>query len=79
MDAETRADLRTIDHGKRAGVRHQPQWANAIYEVLANKRSNVQFGLRMTLPYSIKRLKTPEAVDLFEASWLAFRPLLNCS
>jgi len=77
VDAETQADLRTIDPGSAGGVKYQPQWAYAIYDVLAHKRSNVQFGVRMQFPYTTKRLRSPEAVELFERSWLAFSPLLR--
>lgn len=77
IDAETQADLRTIDEGSVGGVKYQPQWAHAIYDVLSSKRSNVQFGVRMQFPYTIKRLRSPEAVELFERSWLAFSPLLD--
>jgi hypothetical protein len=77
VDAETQADLRTIDPGSTGGVKYQPQWAHAIYDVLAHKRSNVQFGVRMHFPYTTKGLRSPQAVELFERSWLAFSPLLR--
>ncbi len=77
MDARLDADLRTAVPGVQAGVKYQPQWLEAIYEVLVNKRSNLQLGVDVQFSYECKLLRSPKAVDLFADSWKALLPLIS--
>jgi hypothetical protein len=77
VDARLEADLRTVVRGNRVAVKYQPQWVEAIYEVLINKRSNVQFGIEVRLKYDCPMVRSAAAVDLFADSWKALAPLLS--
>jgi len=75
-DARLSFDLRTISVDKQ-GVKRQPQWAEAVYQVLTQKRSNIQFGVSMHFGYGCKVVASPQAIDLFAESWIAMKPLLE--
>ncbi len=71
------ADLRTIIPGSSDGVKYQPQWAEAIYQVLINKRSNIQLGIEVTFSYECPMIQSPKAADLFAASFIAMKPMID--
>jgi hypothetical protein len=77
VDARLEADLRTVVRGNRVAVKYQPQWVEAIYEVLINKRSNVQFGIEGRLKYDCPLVRSAAAVDLFADSWKAFTTAIS--
>ncbi len=75
-DARLDADLRTIVPGKRREAKYQPQWVRAIYEVITQKRSNIQFGLDVLFSYKCPIVRSPKAIDLFAESWKAMSPII---
>ncbi len=77
VDARLDADLRTAVPGVQAGVKYQPQWLEAIYEVLVNKQSNLQFGIEVQFSYDCKLLRSAKAVNLFADTWKALQPLIT--
>lgn len=77
VDARLDADLRTAIPGNRGGVRYQPQWIEAIYNVLVNKRSNLQLGVLVEFSYACKLVRSPKAIELFADAWKAMSPLLE--
>lgn len=77
VDARLEADLRTVVSGNKAGVKCQPQWMEAIYEVLMNKRSNIQLGVEVRLKYDCPLVRSSAAIDLFADSWKALAPMLS--
>jgi len=77
VDARLDADLRTIVPGRRKEAKYQPEWIRAIYQVLTNKRSNIQLGLEAHLPYSCSIVRSADAVDLFAESWAAMFPIVE--
>ena len=76
-DAILEADLRTGSKARRSGVQYQPQWLEAIYELLVHKQSNIQLGVEMRFRYSCPQVRSGKAVDLFADSWKAFSPLVD--
>ncbi len=76
-DARLEADVRTVVEGKRRDAKYQPQWASAIYSVLTNKRSNIQFGAQTHFSYDCPIIRSAEAADLFAETWIALSPLLD--
>jgi len=76
-DAKLEADVRTVIKGKRRDAKYQPQWASAIYSVLTNKRSNIQFGVQTHFTYECPIIRSAEATDLFAETWIAISPLLD--
>lgn len=75
-DAHMSVDLRTSNR-KSPKQKYQPQWAEAIYEILVNKRSNMQFGIEVQFDYRSEAIRSPEAVNLFAKSWIAMKPFLD--
>jgi len=76
-DARIMADLRTILPGKRREAKFQPEWIRAIYEVMTQKRSNIQMGFVITFSYSCSVLRSRAAVDLFADAWTAMSPIID--
>lgn len=77
-DGRLTVDLRTIDPRRRArGVRYQPEWIDAAHALLANKRSNIQFGVVVEFSYECPRVRSKEAAGLFAKSWIALSPLID--
>lgn len=76
-DGRIEADLRTALPAGRGSVKHQPEWISAIYSLLVNKRSNMEFMIEARLPYDISTIRSPKAADLFAESWIAASPLLD--
>lgn len=77
LDARLEADLRTIIPGKRKAAKYQPEWARSIYDVMTRKKSNIQLGLVVHLAYDCPIVRSPAAVELFAASWIAMSPILS--
>ena len=76
-DAKLIVDLRTTRKGQRREAKYQPEWVRAIYEALANKRSNIQFGVEIHFSYECPIVRSSKAIDLFAASWVAMSPLVD--
>ncbi len=79
QDAILRYDLRTIaQDGKKVRQKYQPQWLVTTYEVMTNKKSNIQFEIGIEIPYrESKVVHTSKAIALFEQGFLALRPFLK--
>lgn len=75
LDARIGFDLRTLTAD--GDVRYQPQWADAAFELLVNKRSNMQFGVMVQFPYKSKPVRSREVLDLFAETWIGMEPLLG--
>ena len=77
-DARMEADLRAVlDVENDQGIKFQPWWLNAVYGILKNKKSNLQFGLEVCFQYDCPAVQSPKVLDLFSQSWLACEPLLD--
>ena len=76
-DARLEVDLRTIRQKSGSNVKYQPQWIDAIYELLTHKRSNIQFGVEVRFRYDCPIIRSQKAVSLFAEAWIAMRPLLD--
>lgn len=77
VDARIETDLRTMLPTGSDGVKHQPQWAEAIYTLLTEKRSNMQFGIEVRLDYACPVVRSADCADLFAESWKACAPLID--
>jgi|GEM_PF-4013862 len=58
-------------------VKYQPEWVEAVYQLLINKRSNIQFGIETQFSYGCEKLQSRKATDLFAESWIAMKPFLD--
>lgn len=77
VDARVEVDVRTAVAGGKWSVKHQPQWIDAIYDVLSHKKSNMQFGVQVRFDYECSVLRSRQAVDLFAKTWIALWPLVD--
>lgn len=77
VDARLESDLRTACSGSQTSIRLQPEWATAIYQLLVNKRSNIQFGVDVQFKHTCPVIQSPEAEDLFADTWKALFPLVD--
>jgi hypothetical protein len=77
LDARAEADLRTIVPGKRREAKYQPQWIGSIYDVMTQKRSNIQLGVDVHFSYDCPVSRSAKAVDLFAKAWIAMSPLID--
>ena len=77
LDGRVAFDLQTLNHNSSSRVKHQPEWAEALYSLLVNKNSNIQFGLTVFFDYACPVLGSHKATDLFAKTWLAGHPLLD--
>lgn len=76
-DAKLVADLRTLAAGSESKVRCQPEWIDAIYQVLCHKKSNIQLGVEVQFPYRRKTIGSHRASDFYAKAWIAMSPLLD--
>jgi hypothetical protein len=77
VDGRIEADLRTAVKQKGGLIKYQPEWIEAIYELLINKRSNIQLGFDVRFSYDCPTLRSAEATDLFAESWQAMFPIFE--
>ena len=77
IDGRIGADLRTIVDVDGGIVKFQSEWAESIYRLLTNKRSNMQFGIEMQFKYDCPIMQSKKAVDLFADTFVAISPLLD--
>jgi hypothetical protein len=76
QDGRIEADLRTAVPSGNGGVKYQPEWLRAAYELLVRKRSNMQLGVEVRFSYNCPIMQSPAAADLFAMSWKEMTPLL---
>lgn len=78
-DAELKYDLRAVlQNGKKKFPKYQPQWLEATYEVMTNKKSNIQFEVGIEIPYRESQIvHTSKAISIFEQGFLALQPFLK--
>ena len=80
LDARIEYNLQTAfprKHSKTV-VKTQPQWLQATYDALCNKRSNLQIAVGASFPYrSCAAIKSPRIVDDIARTWQACKPLID--
>lgn len=79
MDARMTLDLRTLSGDPQPGfgpaIKSQPEWARAAYELLLNRRSNIQFQIGVEFSYTqFGELADRNSDRHFEAAFRALRP-----
>jgi len=76
-DGLIEVDVRALAGDPDARIGRQPEWIDAIYNLLTNKRSNIQFGVEVRFKYDCPIVRSREVVDLFADTWTALKPLLD--
>jgi hypothetical protein len=77
VDAVVSFDLATSLPRGRGKVKHQPEWVGLLADLLRRKRSNVQFGYSVHLPWGTRGLDSRASLGLIAQSWIAMKPLLD--
>jgi len=77
IDGKIEVDLRTIANRKGTGLKHQPTWSKAIFDLLIHKRTNMQLHIAVIFPFSAKYMQNSKAIDIMVDAWIAMKPLLD--
>lgn len=81
MDAELSFDLRTgfgNKYGWHASPKQQPQWLEAVYNVLSGRNSNLQLAVGAKFEYErCSEVNTREILNHIAKAWLACKPLIR--
>lgn len=82
IDGEMTVDLRAcfggVDSHTGRSIKPQEQWLKAVYELLNNKRSNIQFQIGVVFPYDLcPELQSRDADKLFVNTFRALNPLVK--
>jgi len=76
-DGRLEVDMRALTGCSKARVKCQPEWIDAIYNLLTQKCSNMQFGVEVRFKYDCPIVRSREVVDLFADTWVTLKPLLD--
>jgi hypothetical protein len=80
IDGQLRFDTRTAFTGlgqTRGQVKRQPEWLRLVYDILKNRRSNLQFQIGADFPYErCKVVATAQVREAVVNVWLACKLLL---
>jgi len=78
IDGRLEIDLRTA-FPENSNIKYQPEWLAAVYPLLYNKNSNMewQIGVIYPLEHCQTQLQDPNIIDLIAESWIATQPLLD--
>lgn len=76
-DARMDFKLETCLSPNGGRVKCQPEWLQLFAELFRRKRSNIQFGYVVHLPWETRGLGTRESLDLMVDSWHSLEPLLD--
>jgi hypothetical protein len=77
VDASLEFNPQTAGGSHHPNVKTQPQWAEAIFQSLSRKRSNLQVGIGAVLPYGDPHLCSRGVLDVIAGVWLACRPWIR--
>ena len=78
-DAVLFCDLRTAKKNeKKTPEKYQPEWLKVIYEVMMNRKSNLQLMIGVDISYKCSKvIQTPKALRLIENIFIGLLPILN--
>ena len=76
-DARMEFKLETSQPRRAGRVKRQPEWVGLFIELLRRKRSNIQFGYAVCLPWGTKGIDSRESLRLIAEGWGAMKPLLD--
>jgi hypothetical protein len=76
-DGRIDVDLRTVLSTAKGPLKHQPGWLECVFELLVNKKTNIQWGIELYCQYSEKIMQSSKAIDLMVDTWIAMKPLMD--
>ncbi len=74
-DGRIEVDLRTVLNTPKSQLKHQLGWLECIFELLVNKKTNMQWGVQLHCPHSEKVMQSAKAIDIMVDTWIAMMPL----
>ena len=77
MDGRVEVDLRTVLSTAKGLLKYQPGWLECIFELLVNKKTNMQWGIELHCPHSEKVMQSATAIDIMVDTWVAMTPLMD--
>lgn len=76
-DARMNFRLETSQPRRVGRVKRQPEWVRLFAELLRRKRSNIQFGYELYLPWGTKGIESRDSLGLIAEGWGALKPVLD--
>ncbi len=76
-DGHIIVDLRTVLNTAKGRIKHQPGWLECIFDLLVNKKTNMQWGIQLHCPHSEKVMQSAKAIDIMVDAWVAMKPLMD--
>lgn len=76
-DGVMEIDFRTLIDDEGTGMKHQPMWLEAFYNILTNKRTNIQFATSIRFSYVDLQMQSDDAIEVMVRGWLAMKPMLD--
>lgn len=76
-DGCVNVDLRTLVDAPHSDLKHQPGWLDAVHGLLSAKRTNIQAGIEVHLPFQAKAMQDRKALEIMAKAWIALKPLLD--
>ncbi len=76
-DGRVDVDLRTVLNVPTKLLKHQPGWLDAVLGLLTEKRTNIQTGIEVHLPYKATVMQDSNALKVMADAWIALKPLLS--
>ena len=76
-DGRVDVDLRTVLTKAKGLLKHQPGWLECIFELLVNKKTNMQWGVELHCPHLEKVMQSAKAMDIMVDTWIAMTPLMD--
>ncbi|MGB2809203.1 MAG: hypothetical protein WBC22_15785, partial [Sedimentisphaerales bacterium] len=77
QDGRIEVDLRTVLSTAKGPPKYQPGWLECIFELLVNKKTNMQWGVELHCPHSEKVMQSAKAIDIMVDTWVAMKPLMD--
>ena len=78
VDAYTDVDMRTLDGDSKSGVKCQPEWVGAVFNVLKNENSNLELQIGASFPYrTCQKIAGPNALSFVARAWIACKPYIK--
>jgi len=76
-DGRIEVDLRTVLSTAKGPLKHQPGWLECIFQLLVNKKTNMQWEVQLRCPHSEKEMQSAKAIDILVDAWVAMKPLMD--
>jgi hypothetical protein len=76
-DGMIKVDLRAIVGDHNSAVKYQPMWLESIYNILINKKTNIQLSLQVRFPYSSECMRNEQAAETLAETWIRLKPFLD--